>query len=105
MQVIKLTFDSRREQSSTLANFTRGTRTRAKPMAPTITGDHMGYPGFSGFEGFFSEEKTFGELSSAWRKWKTNPFSFVKLILKESALIEVKLVSKEQITRSDLNRN
>jgi hypothetical protein len=59
----------------------------------TITGDRGGYPGFSGFGGFFSEEKNFGEPSSAWRKWKTNLFSFVKLILKESALIKVKNVS------------
>ncbi len=35
----------------------------------TITGDHVGYPGFSGFRGFFSEEKNFGE------KFRENCFS------------------------------
>jgi hypothetical protein len=37
----------------------------------TIIGDHVGYPRFSGFWGFFSEEENFGEPSSAWRKWQT----------------------------------
>jgi hypothetical protein len=36
----------------------------------TITGEHVGFLGISGF---FSKEKNFGELSSACRKWK-NPF-------------------------------
>ncbi len=36
----------------------------------TITGDHVCYPGFWGFGGFFSEEKKFGEPSSPWRKRK-----------------------------------
>ena len=36
----------------------------------TITGDHVGYPRFWGFWGFFSEEKIFGEPSSPWRKRK-----------------------------------
>jgi hypothetical protein len=31
----------------------------------TITGDHVGYPRFSGIWGFFSEEKNFGE--KFWR--------------------------------------
>jgi hypothetical protein len=35
----------------------------------TITGDHVGYPGFSGFGAFFSEEKSF------WRKILGEPFS------------------------------
>jgi hypothetical protein len=40
----------------------------------TITGDHVGYPRFWGFFRIFSEEKNFGEPSSAWRKWKLQHF-------------------------------
>jgi hypothetical protein len=43
----------------------------------TITGDRVGYPRFSGFGGFFSEEKNFGELFSAWRKWKLHYLMFI----------------------------
>jgi hypothetical protein len=52
----------------------------------TITGDRVGYPEFSGFGVFFSEDKNFGEPSSAWWKWKTDPFSFMKLIFKRECL-------------------
>jgi hypothetical protein len=43
-----------------------------------ITGDRVGYPRFSGFLGFFSEEKIFGEPSSAWRKQKLQQIGFLK---------------------------
>ncbi len=37
----------------------------------TISGDRVGY---LRFWGFFSGEKNFGELFSAWRKWKLQLF-------------------------------
>jgi hypothetical protein len=51
----------------------------------TITCDLVGYRGFLGFGGFFSEEINFGELSSVWGKQKPHlivDFQMITIIIK-----------------------